>query len=71
MLSHATGRPKPWEHSGVGQAIRGHPPMKNYRHFLEYASGDLAAISGVSLVRRRLGYKLSRMLGAMYRRQDY
>ena len=71
VLSHATGRPKPWEHSGVAAAIRGHPPVKSHRQFLEYASGELTAISRFSVIQRRLAYKLSRMIGAIYRRDDY
>jgi hypothetical protein len=71
VLSHATGRPKPWEHSGVVGAACGHPPAKSYRHFLEYASGELSAVSDFSVIRRRLGYRLSRVIGAIYRRDDY
>jgi hypothetical protein len=71
VLSHATGRPKPWENRGIAGAIRGRPPSKRYRQFLEYASGELAAIGRFSVAQRRLGYTLSRMIGAIYRRDDY
>ena len=71
VLSHATGRPKPWELSAIRSALGGRPPSKSHREFLRYAVGELEAFRPSSVQRRILAYKIARGIGACYRRQDY
>ena len=71
VLSHATGRPKPWELSAIRSALGGRPPSKSHREFLRYAVGELEALPPSSVRRRLLAYKIARGIGACYRRQDY
>lgn len=71
VLSHATGQPKPWELSAIRSSLSGRPPSKSYRAFLDYAVGELEALPPSSVRRRVLAYKIARVIGAFYRRQDY
>ncbi len=71
VLSHATGRPKPWDLSAICSALNGRPPSKRHREFLRYAVGELEALPPSSVRRRVVEYKIARMIGTYYRRQDY
>jgi hypothetical protein len=71
VLSHATGRPKPWDLSAIRSALNGRPPSKSHREFLRYAVGELEALPPSSVRRRIFEYKIARIIGAYYRRQDY
>jgi hypothetical protein len=71
VLSHATGRPKPWELSAIRSSLGGRPPSKSHAAFLRYAVGELEALPPSSVRRRVLAYKIARVIGAFYKRQDY
>jgi hypothetical protein len=71
LLSHAAGRPKPWQGRMIRSALGGHPPSKTHAEFLRYALGELEAHKPWTVQRRRVQYKIARSIGACYRKQDY
>ena len=71
VFSHANMRAvKPWAANFVGRGLMGRPPVRSDRQYLLYRDGPFDPPSGLRMRRRRLSYKLGRLLGTLLTRPE-
>ena len=68
VLSHAQGRPKPWDKGFVHQALRGFPATLPDKHYWRFVSTPLVIHPPLTRLRARIGLKISSAIGRLYRR---
>jgi hypothetical protein len=68
VMSHAQGRPKPWDKRFVREALRGFPATTPDKHYWRYVKAPLEIHSSFERLRARIGLTLSSAIGRLYRR---
>jgi hypothetical protein len=68
LLSHAQGRPKPWDKAFIAEALRGRPPTLPDKWYWQHVSTPIRLYGGGTLQWKRLDLKLGAALGRFVRR---
>lgn len=68
LLSHAIGRPKPWEGRALRRALNGYPPPAAAREFLRFAAAPVTALRPWRARRIGADLKLAQLVARTWRR---
>lgn len=68
VMSHAQGRPKPWDKRFVREALRGFPATMPDKHYWRFVSQPLAIHRPFARLCARIGMTISSAIGRVYRR---
>ncbi len=68
VLSHAQGRPKPWDKLFIREALKGRPPTLPDKCFWQNVEQPLRLFTPFTIRCRRLAIKLGSAIGRIYRR---
>jgi hypothetical protein len=68
LLSHAQGRPKPWDKRFLREALGGRPPTQPDKWFWQYVQSPLRLFSPFSVACTRLSIKAGAAIGRFMRR---
>jgi hypothetical protein len=68
VLSHAQGRPKPWDKAFLREAVVGRPPTTPDKWFWQHVERPLRLFPGSTITRQRLALKAAAALGRFVRR---
>lgn len=68
VMSHATGKIKPWHGSFFLRALRGHPPRKSDKEYIRFTRGPIKILNDLEYAIGKFDIMAASLLGRCYKR---